>query len=945
MPNVMRSRLIEQRKYRQWSQQELANRLGTTQHNVSRWERGLTTPGPYYRQQLCVLFGKDPQELELLLDRPAEELFPADSPSSPSPDIAPVVQNTNLPKWYVPYPRNPFFTGREELLRHLHEMLHQEHTMALTQSLAISGLGGIGKTQVALEYAYRYGQEYRYVFWASAATRETLLTDFAAIADHLQLPERYEQDQTKVLKDLRHWFAIHGGWLLILDNADDMTVVYDAVPSECPGHLLLTSRAQALGPLAQRINVEDMGIVEGMLFLLRRAWLLAPGAPLDSVSEANLAAAESIAIEMAFLPLALDQAGAYIDEVGCSLTAYLDLYRTRRKELLQRRGYVPSNHPESIVTTWSLSFQKIEQTNLAAANLLRLCAFLEPDTIPEELIFEANAPLDLALQPIAIDAFTLNEAVEELRKFSLVQRDPETRVLRIHRLVQAVLKDAMKTEDQHRWAERVVRATNTVFPQHPELTAWPRFQRYLPQAQICSTLIQSFYFNFAEAGSLLQHTARYLQKAALYEQAEQLFLQAMHIYKQTLEPSHPDVAGLFHSMAALYEQQGKYEQAESFYQQALHIREQILGTDHPDVAKSLDGLALVYYEQGKSRKAEPLLQRALHIYEQYLNVNQLDAAHTYNSLGLVYHQQGKFKQAEALFQQAARIWEHIIGPDCANIVQPLSNLALCYVDQGRYEEAESLYQRTLRISEQILGSTHPDVADSLLRLAIIYYQRGNYEKATLFNERALHIREQALGSDHPNVADALNIQAAILKAQGLYKQAEQYFQRALYIGEQKLGPDHPNIARPLNNLANLFILQEKYAQAEPLYQRALQIREQALGSDHPNLAHPLNGLANCYFKQKKYEQAESFYQRALSLREQHLKHHPDLAETLNDFAALREFQGKYQEAASLYQRALAIQEQVLGPDHPKTLETQAKYHATQGTSSIHTESGAVQTEK
>ncbi|HEU5377921.1 MAG TPA: helix-turn-helix transcriptional regulator, partial [Ktedonobacteraceae bacterium] len=169
-------------KKRQWSQQEVADAVGTTQRNVSRWERGLTTPGPYFRTKLSTLFGKSPQQLGLLHEYLSEE---------PSRDIPPQHSTVEqpLPLWHVPYRRNPFFTGREDLLRHLHQTLSQNHTLTLAQSLAISGLGGIGKTQVALEYAYQYRSAYRFVFWANAATREALLADIMAIADRLQLPE------------------------------------------------------------------------------------------------------------------------------------------------------------------------------------------------------------------------------------------------------------------------------------------------------------------------------------------------------------------------------------------------------------------------------------------------------------------------------------------------------------------------------------------------------------------------------------------------------------------------------------------------------------------------------------------------------------------------------------------------------------------------------------
>src|SRR5579885_3039437 len=369
------ARLRKERLRRHLSQEALAEALGTIPPTISRWERDQSFPRAYHRLALCRLFQMKPEEL-------FEETPVQEQAASASPLI-----------WHVPYPRNPFFTGREEILQRLHEMFHHRCTLALTQSLAVSGLGGIGKTQIALEYAYQYRKDYHCVFWIQAASRESLFAGFIMIAQLLKLPEKDERDQKRIIQAVKQWFSTHQDWLLILDNADDIAMVGDYLPATNAGHLLLTSRAQALGSLAQRIEVEDMGLTEGTLFLLRRSKLLAPDAFPDQVSEECLATAEAIVIEMAFLPLALDQAGAYIDEIGCSLATYLELYRARRQELLARRGQLSAEYPESVATTWSLSFQRIEQANPAAADLLRLCAVLQPDTVPYELRSQASASL------------------------------------------------------------------------------------------------------------------------------------------------------------------------------------------------------------------------------------------------------------------------------------------------------------------------------------------------------------------------------------------------------------------------------------------------------------------------------------------------------------------------------------------------------------------------
>src|SRR5215469_3098384 len=281
MAKAARVHLIEERKRRQWSQQEVANLLGTTRHNVSRWESGTTTPGPYFRARLCELFGKKPQDLGLFTQ--------------------------HLPSWHISYPRNPFFTGRLQILQTLHATLTQQNgATPLTRSYALRGLGGIGKTQIALEYAYRYASAHTALLWVNAQTRETLLASFISIAETLSLLEQAEQDGNKIIQAVTRWLGKEKGWLLIFDNVEDLTLLTQFLPPTHQGSLLITTRLQALGTLAQPITVEPLTVTEAILFLLQRAKLLSPGmAPMD-LSPTDMLAAQAIVEAMAGLPLALD---------------------------------------------------------------------------------------------------------------------------------------------------------------------------------------------------------------------------------------------------------------------------------------------------------------------------------------------------------------------------------------------------------------------------------------------------------------------------------------------------------------------------------------------------------------------------------------------------------------------------------------------------------------
>src|SRR5260370_31240481 len=183
--------------------------------------------------------------------------------------------------WNVPYRRNPFFTGREEILINLFQALNSSKRAALTQAKVISALGGIGKTQIAVEYAYRYRENYSAVLWVIASSRDTLITEFVLLAVLLDLPELHEQDQEIVLTAVKRWLVARKNWLLILDNVEDLQAVVDFLPVDGEGNILFTTRLQALGSIGEGIEVENMSVGEGMLFLLRRTKFLASDAPLS----------------------------------------------------------------------------------------------------------------------------------------------------------------------------------------------------------------------------------------------------------------------------------------------------------------------------------------------------------------------------------------------------------------------------------------------------------------------------------------------------------------------------------------------------------------------------------------------------------------------------------------------------------------------------------------
>lgn len=322
------------------------------------------------------------------------------------PTRVPRPDNTQVKLWNVPFDKNPFFTGRENVIAGLRLALTD------TKSVAISGLGGIGKTQTAVEYAYRFRDGYKAVFWVNSETEAEIRESFAEIVRHIGLKEADDRDQDLVISAARRWLAANDGWLLICDNADEINLVQPFFPAERRGHVLLTTRSQATGSVARILPVTEMLPDEGAALLLLRA-------KLDQPTEDDRKTAEILSSEMGGLPLALDQAGAYIEEAPSNLEEYLKLFKLRAAQLLERRGDSGSPDHESVRKTFALAIEKVRTLNPAAADLLTLCAFLAPSAIPEEIFTEGAQYLGRELEITAADPYEWRSAVSDAWRYSL----------------------------------------------------------------------------------------------------------------------------------------------------------------------------------------------------------------------------------------------------------------------------------------------------------------------------------------------------------------------------------------------------------------------------------------------------------------------------------------------------------------------------------------------
>jgi len=535
----------------------------------------------------------------------------------------------------LPFPPNPYFTGREKVLREMLETLH------FHRAVAVSGVGGVGKTQTAMQFAYQHQHEYQAILWCQADSADNLTLSMAGLASVLELP--LQQKQAENLKSVMQWLATHEHWLLILDNADDVTILRAWLPQLKQGAVVVTTRAKATEPIVKSVPLAMMSEAEAIDLLAGRANQSLEGYD----HQILLARAGKLAKLLGYLPLALDQAAAYIVETESRFEDYIKLYQKHGMKLLKRRGMLASeaDHPDPVAVTWLLSFEKVEKQSALAVQVLQQCAFLYADGILEET-FQA------------VDKFEFNEALAEIFKYSLLQRDRERNLLAMHRLVQEVLRAQLSDEQQQAVAEQVIYLLTWAYPdwRSPDYLAWSkRSAEWLLNAQQGEQWIQRWQLQSEDVGFLLNNMGYYLETIAEYDQALPLYEQALQIHKQVLGLQHPDTAVSLNNLAALYESQGEYDKALPLHEQALQIKKQVLGLQHRDTATSIWWLAMYYEKMLDYEQALLLYEQAVEILVKVLGEQHPDTKKVKHSYQSLLQQLGNSKLPETIPKAAAPV--------------------------------------------------------------------------------------------------------------------------------------------------------------------------------------------------------------------------------------------------------------------------------------------------
>jgi tetratricopeptide (TPR) repeat protein len=710
-------------------------------------------------------------------------------------------------------PRIANFTGREaELYRLDSILLGGDKPAAITQATinraAVAGMGGVGKTSLAVEYAHRYRHFYAGVWWCPSESRIGLLTALASLSVELGAVAADEPDLAKAAKaGLRRLAEQRATWLLIYDNVTSPDHIAELLPT-ANAKVLLTSRFPDWAGWAEEVALDVLPPAEAIAFLERRA------------GRQDASGAASLAEALDRLPLALDHAAAYCRRIQMGFADY-----AAKAAGLITSAPRAAAYPRSVAATFNLAIDAAAQACPAAETLIAYLAECGPERIPMSLV--EGALEDEPERAMALLALT---------EVSLVKADPfddGTSAISVHRLVQTVAQArATANGTEANAAAHLISRLAAIYPPdgYTNSTSWP----------VCAQLTPHVTRRLSEAADNTRLAAVLLNRAGLYShartdypRAEMLLRAALSINEMADGPEHTETAVSLSNLAHLLQVTGNLADAEELNKRALAIRQNTLGPDNPVTAMSLNNLAYLRMVQGNLADAEELNKRALAIRQNTLGPDHLDTAESLDNLAHLFLRREDVSQAEPLLERALAIYEKTLGPDHASTARIVAHLAAIFRRRRDLVRAKEFVKRALDIIERQHGPDHPYTAVSLNNLANILTDQGDLSSARPLFKRALAILEDKFFPDHYDLIPGLIGLARISDAEGNFAKAQELLERALAISE-KLGPENSTTATCLSNLAGFLRSHGDLAGARPRFERAIATREKTLPSGHPD---------------------------------------------------------------------------------------------------------------
>lgn len=800
------------------------------------------------------------------------------------------VNNAAKKIYYIPIATSDEFYGRADKIQEINELFKTENIVV------VKGMAGVGKTQLAIQYANIYKTMYDLVFFIGADTKENILNDYLNLAKHLEIYKE-EMDITTIIRNTITYLSNKNNWIIIFDNAINYQIINEFIPNYFDGKIIITTKNSTwikYKPIELEVFDED----EAPKFLMKIT---------EQDDEENSKILTNL---LGRLPLAIVQAAAYMNITCMSLENYIELYKQYKLDLFDE-SYIPEEYNQEMKIVWKISLDKIKTNCMLSIKIISFLSFFASNSIPVESLNE-NLDIMSKLLEDNINIISYNKAIKILREYSLININKK--YVSVHCLVQiSVQNELVEINETQKYIKAGAKFLNILLPDCIEETyKWENSLDLIPHAYSIVQNIEEHKIEEQEIIDLLYKVALILRVYIQLDEAANKIDQCMEMAKNYYSYEDMKIFKIMNLYAGIMRDKGEIDIAEVKYEECIkNIEKQsdpefkinlAVVKNNLGLIKSLKGryyeaiklfedsieisnidndfsraskgttlgnLSIEYCNIDENEKALKTINEAIENTKEELGDNNINYSRCINNLAHIFSHQKMYAEAKKKYEEAIRIDEEFYGEEHPEVAKKKSSLATCLIKLNDLDNAEELINNSIRINNLVYGEKSIQNNNNLNSLGIIFIERNKIDKAIEKYEEAINITKDSLGEVHPSVSRYVyNLAVAIEKKGDLDKAIEKY-EESLSIDKEIYGKKHQYVGQILQDIAEVLYKKENYKKARSYAMKSKHINEGKYGKQSIEVAKNLVLLGMISYKTYIYDKAFQYYSDALNIHNEY----------------------------------------------------------------------------